>query len=202
MNAEPAGSAAAAEMRTRIRQAALDLFEKKGFRGATMADIANACGITKAGLYYYFQTKGDLLDYVYDTVNENLAVALSHASDSSIPTEERLAALIRAQVGHHIEHRSFIAVFWRERHELDADSRERLRARERRYERTMRNLLTEGQREGLFRTFDVELRSAMIFGVLSTVYRWAHHVDSTADEIAGEVTDFVLDGIAVRDGSA
>ena len=184
-------------MRDRIRQAALDLFAEGSFRGTTMADIARECGITKAGLYYYFQTKADLLDFVYETVNQNLASALSHAADTSIPTEERLAAIVRAQVGHHVEYRSFLAVFWRERHELEPEARKRVRARERRFEKAMRDLLIEGQREGIFRPFDVELRSPMIFGVLSTVYRWAHHVDMPVDTIADEVFDFILEGIAV-----
>lgn len=183
-------------MRDKIRRVSLKLFEQKGFRGTAMSDIARACGVTKAGLYHYFSTKGDLLDFIYETVNANVAAALEHASDTSIPTEERLAELVRAQVGHHVKYRAFLTVFWRERHELEPKSRERLRARERRYEETMRALLREGQEQGIFRDFDVEVRMSLVFGVLSTVYRWAHHVDKTADEIAAEVMDFILHGIA------
>jgi TetR/AcrR family transcriptional regulator, cholesterol catabolism regulator len=191
---EPA-TAGGQEMRDRIREAALDLFADKSYHATTMADIARACGITKAGLYYYFRTKADLLSYVYETVNQNLAVALSHANDTSVPTEERLAAIIRAQVGHHVQYRSFLAVFWRERHELEPEVRKRVRAHERRFEKAMRDLLIEGQRSGIFRPFDVEARALMILSVLSTVYRWAHHVEMSVEKIAEEVLDFVIGGI-------
>jgi AcrR family transcriptional regulator len=183
-------------MRERILEAALDLFAEKSFRATTMADIARACGITKAGLYHYFQTKVDLLEHVYETVNHNLAIALTHANDTSIPTEERLGAIVHAQVGHHVKYRSFLSVFWRERHELEPEARKRVRAHERRFEKAIRDLLIEGQRTGIFRPVDVELRSSMILGVLSTVYRWAHHVEMPVDKIADEVFDFILEGIA------
>ena len=192
---EPA-TAGGVQMRDRIREEALELFAAKGYRATTMADIARVCGITKAGLYYYFQTKADLLSYVYETVNQNLVTALSHASDMSVPTAERLAAIIRAQVGHHVEYRSFLAVFWRERHELEPEARRRVRAHERRLEKAMRDLLIEGQRTGIFRPFDVEVRSLIILSVLSTVYRWAHHVEMSVEKIADDVLDFVIAGIA------
>lgn len=182
-------------MRENIRAAAIDLFAERSFQGTSMADIANACGITKAGLYYYFKTKTDLLDYVYETVNESLSEALGHAGDTDVPTVERLRAIILAQVGHQVEYRTFLSVFWRERYQLEPEARRRVRTRERRFENTMRDLLVEGQRDGSFRDFDVELRVPMVFGTLNTIHRWAHHVDATVEEIADEVVDYVLDGI-------
>jgi TetR/AcrR family transcriptional regulator, cholesterol catabolism regulator len=194
-NAE-ASTAGGQQTRARILRAALDLFAEKSFRGATMADIAEACGITKAGLYYHFQTKTDLLEHVYETVGANLATALDRAADTSVPTEERLAAIVRAQVGYHVEYRSFLTVFWRERHELEPKVRRRVRARERRFEKTMRDLLIEGMRTGVFRPVDVDVRSSLILGVLSTVYRWAHHVELPPEAIADEALDFILRGVA------
>jgi TetR/AcrR family transcriptional regulator, cholesterol catabolism regulator len=184
------------EMRDRLRRTALEMFEQKGFRGTTMSEIAEACGVTKATLYYYFRTKTDLLEYVYETVNENLSNALANVSDVDIPIMDRFTSIIRAQVGHHVAYRSFLAVFWRERHELKREARARVRAREHRNEEAVRDLLREGQKEGMFREFDVESRMSLIFGVLSTVYRWAHHVDKSADEISDEILEFVFNGVA------
>lgn len=196
-NVEPA-TVVGQQMRERIRAAAIDLFAEKSFTGTSMSDIAQACGITKAGLYYYFKTKTDLLDYVYETVNESLAKALSHASDSAVSTEQRLAEIVHAQVSHQVEYRLFLSVFWRERYQLEPDARQRVRARERRFEATMRDLLIEGQVDGTFKDFDVELRVPMIFGILNTIHRWAHHVDKAVAQISDEVLDLILDGIRER----
>jgi AcrR family transcriptional regulator len=196
-NVEPT-TAGGQQMRERIRAAAIDLFAEKSFSGTSMADIAEACGITKAGLYYYFKTKTDLLDYVYETVNESLALALSHASDKGVSTEQRLGEIVHAQVSHQVEYRLFLSVFWRERYQLEPEARRRVRARERRFEATMRDLLLEGQADGTFGDFDLALRVPMIFGVLNTIHRWSHRIDRSVDQISDEVLDLILDGSRKR----
>ena len=37
------------------------VFEEKGYRGATLQDIATRLGLLKGSLYYYIQSKEDLL---------------------------------------------------------------------------------------------------------------------------------------------
>lgn len=48
------------DTKQRILDAALDVFGEKGFRGATVDDVAEAAGVTKGAVYYYFQDKDDL----------------------------------------------------------------------------------------------------------------------------------------------
>ena len=47
--------------RTRILDAALELFSEHGFDGTTLQQIADRLGLTKAALYYHFRSKDDLL---------------------------------------------------------------------------------------------------------------------------------------------
>ena len=49
------------DTRIRILDAALDLFVEHGFAGATLQQIADRLGFTKAALYYHFKSKDDLL---------------------------------------------------------------------------------------------------------------------------------------------
>jgi AcrR family transcriptional regulator len=50
----------------RTRQLVLDtaraLFAERGYAGASLQDIADAAGVGKANVYYYFRTKAALLD--------------------------------------------------------------------------------------------------------------------------------------------
>ncbi len=53
------------ELRTaQIIEAATQAFAKKGFDGATMADIASAVGINKATIYLYFDSKDALIQAI------------------------------------------------------------------------------------------------------------------------------------------
>jgi len=47
----------AGERREQIIQAAVELFSRRGFRGTTTREIAEAVGISEAGLFKYFATK-------------------------------------------------------------------------------------------------------------------------------------------------
>jgi TetR/AcrR family transcriptional regulator len=48
------------EKRELILEAALDVFSTKGFRGSTVDQIAEAAGMSKPNLLYYFRSKDDI----------------------------------------------------------------------------------------------------------------------------------------------
>ena len=65
------GSAAGAIRRRnvgKILKAAESVFAKKGFAGASTAEIARKAGVPKANLHYYFRTKQDLYASVLDAI--------------------------------------------------------------------------------------------------------------------------------------
>jgi AcrR family transcriptional regulator len=53
-----------AEVRERISVAALEVFAERGFRGATMPEIARRAGVAPANLYRYYADKASLFDAV------------------------------------------------------------------------------------------------------------------------------------------
>jgi AcrR family transcriptional regulator len=50
-----------ADTRERILNVALDLFTRQGFDGTSLRQIAESLGLTKAALYYHFESKDDIL---------------------------------------------------------------------------------------------------------------------------------------------
>jgi AcrR family transcriptional regulator len=65
--ARPAGKAlpplvdAKSDTRQRILDVALDLFTEQGYDGTSLREIAEQLGVTKAALYYHFESKEDIL---------------------------------------------------------------------------------------------------------------------------------------------
>ena len=53
--------AAANDTRQRILDVALDLFTEQGYDGTSLRQIAEQLGVTKAALYYHFESKEDIL---------------------------------------------------------------------------------------------------------------------------------------------
>ena len=50
----------AAQRRTQLMDVAMRVFSREGYHGATMADVADAAGVTKPVLYQHFPSKRDL----------------------------------------------------------------------------------------------------------------------------------------------
>ena len=85
--------------RAEILDAAGELFTTDGYANTSTRRIADAVGIRQASLYHHFATKDDILDALLaDTVADALALAerLVVAGD---PTDARLYALVRFDVG-------------------------------------------------------------------------------------------------------
>jgi AcrR family transcriptional regulator len=79
-----------------IRDRAAELFAARGFAGASIADIAAACGCAKSLIYHYFGSKQDIL---YDLLQAHVATLIAAATEAVArpdAPERRIRALIRA----------------------------------------------------------------------------------------------------------
>lgn len=92
---ERAVTTPAADPRTRILDAALALMSVQGSAGASMRQLAAACGLNVATIYHYFPSKADLLRSVMEErrYGERLGTD-APPLDRSIPPRERLVGLI------------------------------------------------------------------------------------------------------------
>src|SRR4051794_6145749 len=88
-------AAVAVDQRTRILDEALRLMGAQGSSGASMRQLATACGLNVATLYHYFPSKAELLESVLRErrYGERLAAELPPL-DPGRPTQARLAGLL------------------------------------------------------------------------------------------------------------
>lgn len=82
------------ETRTRILEAALALFGKRGFENTTMRDIAKESGVALGAAYYYFDSKDALVMAFYSRAQRDLDPLLEDALSDTRGLEERLRAVI------------------------------------------------------------------------------------------------------------
>lgn len=84
----------AARVREQILRAGLKVFAQKGFRGATMDDIALELQATKGLLYYHFKTKEEILGAII--ANNELIQGIEQRLDAldSMPFRDALSAAV------------------------------------------------------------------------------------------------------------
>jgi TetR/AcrR family transcriptional regulator len=78
------------EAEARILHAAQEEFEAKGYSGARMQAIADAAGISKASLHYYFRSKDKLFEKIFEQAIEEYLPIIQTWSDDSLDWEEKV----------------------------------------------------------------------------------------------------------------
>lgn len=75
------------ERRTAIVEQAAQLFAERGFLGASIADLAEACDSSKSLIYHYYTSKEDILyDVMHSHVRALLDTAEEVANGSALPS--------------------------------------------------------------------------------------------------------------------
>jgi len=80
--------------RTEIIRAAKNLFAKKGYSATSMDEIAEKVGITKASLYYFFESKerifAEIIEEVLAEIRNYMAMELKICKEHSRPLAEMI----------------------------------------------------------------------------------------------------------------
>lgn len=116
--------------REKILGTAITMFRERGFRGVSMADIAEAIGVTAGTSYRHFESKEDILATAIHRASERVVLGLSDALSHAISAEDALDRLLRSYVTICVENSDLIAVSLSELHhvpEAMAKRQERVR---------------------------------------------------------------------------
>jgi AcrR family transcriptional regulator len=82
--------------RTRLLNAAVHVFGRKGYAGASVREIAERAGVTKPALYYHFGSKEGVLLAILEQAQQQFADALARAVAGSGSAQDRLIEVCEA----------------------------------------------------------------------------------------------------------
>lgn len=171
--------------RDEIVQRAADLFEREGFAGTKIDDVAAAVGISKPTLYYYFARKHDILNSIHDEFIEMLLQAHVERLERERSPVELLRGLAHDILGMIATKRGHLRVFFEHHRELPPEYQDELRVKRDRYLRYVEDVVRRGVDAGDFDVPDVSLAALGFLGMCNWSYQW-YRADGrlTADEIA------------------
>jgi AcrR family transcriptional regulator len=86
----------AAERREQLLETAVDLFARRGYAGATTAELARAAGVTEPILYRHFASKKDLFIAVIERAGAQTIETWSEALATAKDPPQRLRRLVGA----------------------------------------------------------------------------------------------------------
>ena len=180
-SAQVEGSAAYQAKRSELLQIAGDVFKEKGFEAATLNDIAARFGTDRAAIYYYFASKDELFQEVFQAtakkvLDENLAEAIRVVA-LDIAAHEKLRKLIELQITSYEANYPYVYVYIQEdmgkvAFQSTPWAKEMVR-KTRRFESIVTDVITSGIRNGEFRDdLIVPLVVKTLFGMVNWTHRW------------------------------
>jgi AcrR family transcriptional regulator len=178
-------------MRERIIDTATALFVERGFSGVPMREISEACGITKAALYYYFTSKAQLLYAICsDYLSGNAAVVDAVILEGGT-CEEQLRRLVRELFAIPAERRAILRLALHDQDRLDPlDHEAFLEAYQERFTDPVERIFTDGAANGEFRDFDPSL---LVWFMVGMAYPYFGLPESTSVDTEPGTVDQLLD---------
>jgi AcrR family transcriptional regulator len=82
----------------KIFEAATDVFVEKGMDGARMQDIATHAGINKALLHYYYRTKEQLFNAVFEMIARKIFKRFAPVFDENLTLEQKIRFFFREHI--------------------------------------------------------------------------------------------------------
>jgi AcrR family transcriptional regulator len=178
--------------RDAIVAAAAGLYARHGFAGASVADLAAACGTSKSLIYHYFPAKDDIL---YEVMAAHLDALVDAADDAmrSGGAEARLRTLTHAFMRLYAGARDSHKVLLNELDSLRPERRAEVVAKQRRIISVVETLVLEIRPE----TNPVTLPLTMLFfGMINWTHTWFRPEGPiAADALADMAVDLMLGGL-------
>jgi AcrR family transcriptional regulator len=186
-----------AERRRReILLAAARVFARMGYDGATLDDIAEQFGATKAAIYYHFRSKEEIYTEIRATAVRDAIERLEAILARDDPPDASLRAAVLDLVSHIFEDLDRYANILRTGRSLSPESYQSVRALQRRYEDLIRSIIETGVRQGIFADRDPTLMTFTLLRACLGVADWYSPGGRLAPAvIAEQVTDQVLAGV-------
>ena len=183
------------ERRAAIVSTAAAQYARFGFNGCSIADLADACGVSKSLLYHYFSSKEDILFEIMDAHVRALAdVAAQTAGEAD--AERRLRALTRGFMTLYVDAADAHKVLVNDLDKLPPRRRTTVIAIERGLIEVVDDLIGRMSKRLAGRRGERRAAAMMFYGMINWTHTWFDPSGAVKPRaFADQVVDTLLDGL-------
>ena len=179
-----------------VLRTAIDLFNRQGYDGTSMSDLAAELGLTKSAIYHHVASKEQLLSEALDEALDGLEAAIAAVEGlGDASAYERLRSVVRQSVEVLVAHQPAVTLLLRVRGNSEVELA--ALARRRRIDRRLATLVQAAVDEGSLRTdLAPDLVSRLLFGMVNSLVEW-HRPGRGVDgaELAEAIATLAFDGL-------
>lgn len=184
------------DKREEIYAKALELFIEKGYDQTPLSQIAKALGITKAGLYYYFSSKEELLFFIHDRNLKRDLIPLIESAEKIESPEKRIAYLIERYTKASMKRDPSQRMLIHEMESLSPEHREIINKRWWRFFDLIRNTIGELEADGKVKPINKTFAAFALIGMCRWTFNWFDpDRPDTAEELCDLYNEIFFRGI-------
>ncbi len=179
-----------------ILQEAAKLFRKKGFKGTSLQQIAQAVGMESPSLYNHIKSKQELLSILLMDNARQFDQRIQEIHDANLSALDKIDRIISLHVELTVQNPDAMSLMLNEwTHLDDQDKLEYARLRDQ-YEAQFKDILQVSMNAGEVVKMDVNFMMFMILSTLRSLYAWcAKYKDYNRLELESYLKQGVLKGI-------
>jgi TetR/AcrR family transcriptional regulator, cholesterol catabolism regulator len=179
-----------------LMQLAVEIIRERGYDRTTMKDIAIEFGVTEPAVYYYFNSKEELLfTIVKNALELSLQEAKKISNDHTLSPEDKLRRFI-LNSGLTFSENKLFPIFFREKERLSPEHQEEITEGERQFVNIMNGIYEAGVANGDFKPYHSHVVTFGILGMTAWIYRWFEEKGSlTLTEVLNSYCDIMINGV-------
>lgn len=158
--------------RLSILKAAAHIFNERGFHHTSVADVADALGVSKPFLYYYLKNKDDMLFECSRIATEQLHSMLDEVRSAKLSGWDRLVRLLRGYAQVMTTDFGICLIRNTAPGFLPPEARKKLWAGRRRLNSEVERIIAQGIADGSIRSCDPKIASFALFGAFNWISFW------------------------------
>lgn len=184
-----------------LLEVATRLFKEKGYHNTSMQDIADGLGVQKASLYYYIDSKEDLLRRLLRRAASILGTQIDEIYAADLPPVQKLRRALENHAVTTMENLNLVSVYLHEYRNLSPQQLEEILATRKHYERVLGQILADGVASGEFRPVNVKMTILGLLGMFNWTHQWfSPDGELSPNEIATILTDLAIRGLIMQPG--
>jgi len=199
---EPIPTSGKGKRASHVYRIAAEIMCQKGYEGTSMNDIAEAAGLTKAGIYHYIRGKEELLFEIMTYAMDNLEERVITPAQEITDPEQRLRKIVEAHINSLLEGVGAITIILEEMTALTAAHRRTIKARKRAYFDIIRQTLQELQSQGKLRDVDLTTATFSLLGMILWISRWYRRDGKlSAEQVLNDYVAIAMNGVLKAGGA-
>jgi AcrR family transcriptional regulator len=179
---------------------AVEVFNERGYDGASMEDLSRRLGIAKSAIYHHVSGKEELLRLALDRALDGWSEAAERARALDAPAVVRLEMLVRGTVAVLESRLPYVTLLLRVRGNTGTERAALERRRS--FDSLVATLVEEAERDGDIRVdVNPKITARLLFGMVNSLIEWYHPAEDPGgapSSLADSVCAIAFNGLRVR----